>query len=98
MKHILLTILISMTLGLCGATAQEPAEPTKATELTVSMADNILYVIGAPMGSELVIKNMLGEKVYQNTTKNEKDTFYLNLKSGFYIVKVGNTLKKVIIK
>lgn len=89
---------MSLTLGLCGVSAQEQAEQTKASTVSVSMADNILYINGAPLGSEVVIMNMLGERVYQSSTKNEKETLDLNLRNGFYIVKVGNVLKRIIIK
>ncbi|MBO4806678.1 MAG: T9SS type A sorting domain-containing protein [Paludibacteraceae bacterium] len=98
MKHILATILMSMSLCLGNVMAQEQTDQTKSLTVSVSMADNILYVTGAPIGSEIVIMNMLGERVYQGSTKNEKESFDLNLRNGFYIVKVGNVLKRIIIK
>lgn len=89
---------MTLTLGLGIAVAQEPADQAKNAAVSVSVADKVLYINGATAGTEIVIMNMLGDRVFQSTTKSDKETLDLNLRNGFYIVKVGTALKKIIIK
>ena len=108
MKHLILFILFTMILSLGEAAAQSQTQKEtqtqaqkdaqKETEISVSVTSNRIYIFNAVQGSEFVIKNMLGEKVIKGTIKNEKDTYDLNLNSGFYIIQVGDVLKRVIIK
>lgn len=89
-------MLMSFALG---GVAQEQTDPARnAAMVTIGVAGNVLYVTDAPVGSEVVIMNMLGERVFCDTTKREKEAFDLNLRNGFYIVKVGTLLKRIIVK
>ncbi len=75
------------------------SENKSNAEISISVFNNRLYVFNAPENSYLEIRNMLGEKVYETAVNNtDKEEFYLNLKKGFYIVKLGNTLQRIIIK
>jgi hypothetical protein len=71
----------------------------KSTEISISVFNNKLYILNAPENSSLEIRNMLGEKVHGASIGNtDKEELYLNLKKGFYIVKIGNTLQRIVIK
>jgi hypothetical protein len=71
----------------------------KSAEISISVFNNKLYILHAPENSYLEIRNMLGEKVYESSISNtDKEELYLNLKKGFYIVKLGNTLQRIVIK
>ena len=75
------------------------SEGKKSTEISISVFNSKLYVFNAPENSRLEIRNMLGEKVYESSISNsDQEEFYLNLKKGFYIVKIGNTLQRIVIK
>jgi hypothetical protein len=96
MKHLILFILFSLTFSLGNAYAE--GQSKEPQEISVSVSDNRLYIIGAAQGSSITIKNMLGEKVFMGVIKNDKDIYDLNLKSGFYIVQIGDVLKRIIVK
>ena len=75
------------------------SDSKRNAEISISVFNNKLYVLNAPENSYLEIRNMLGEKVYESSIYNtDKEEFYLNLKKGFYIVKLGNTLQRIVIK
>ena len=106
-KIILFTSLFASAVGFStvAQTANNPVltilEPDskKNMEISISVFNNKLYVLNAPENSQLEIRNMLGEKVYESSIGNtDKEEFYLNLKKGFYIVKIGNTLQRIVIK
>ena len=108
MKKILLFTLLfasAFSLSVTAQTANNPVlanlelEGKKSVEISISVFNNKLYILNAPENSQLEIRNMLGEKVYESSISNtDKEEFYLNLKKGFYIVKLGNTLQRIVIK
>ena len=71
----------------------------KGGDIFVSASCNKLYVFHAPENSYVEVRNMLGEKVFVATISiPEKEEFFINLKKGIYIVKIGNFLQRIIIK
>jgi hypothetical protein len=94
-----LTFSVSAQLTGSPVQANLESDNKKDAEISISVFNNRLYVFNAPENSYLEIRNMLGEKVYESSVNNtEKEEFYLNLKKGFYIVKLGNTLQRIVIK
>jgi hypothetical protein len=94
-----LTFSVSAQLISSPVQANLESEGKKSAEISISVFNNKLYVLNAPENSYLEIRNMLGEKVYESSVNNtDKEEFYLNLKKGFYIVKLGNTLQRIVIK
>jgi len=108
MKKGLLLILFfvsALTFSVSAQLANDPvranleSESRNGAEISISVFNNRLYVFNAPENSYLEIRNMLGEKVYESSVSNtDKEEFYLNLRKGFYIVKLGNTLQRIVIK
>lgn len=107
MKKILLFIFLFATASFIAlpAKAQDANTPVqtnfeseKETEISISVFNNTLYVINAAENSYLEIRNMLGEKVFESYINSDKEEFYLNLKKGFYIIKIGDILQRIIIK
>ena len=108
MKKIVLFILLFASAVSFTAAAQTANNPVQANldpenkknaEISISVFNNKLYILNAPENSYLEIRNMLGEKVFESAISNtDKEEFYLNLKKGFYIVKLGNTLQRIVIK
>ena len=94
-----LTFSVSAQLANSPVQANLESDSKKNTEISISVFNNKLYILNAPENSYLEIRNMLGEKVYESPINNtDKEEFYLNLKKGFYIVKLGNTLQRIVIK
>ncbi len=108
MKKVLLLTFIfasALTFSVSAQSVNSPvqanleSENKKSTEISISVFNNNLYILNAPENSYLEIRNMLGEKVYESSISNtDKEEIYLNLKKGFYIVKLGNTLQRIVIK
>lgn len=83
-----------------GANAQASAsQNTQEEDIVVSVATNRIFIAGARQGVEFEVKNMLGVVVYQGKiTRDGNDSFEIDLKSGFYIVRIGDTLKRIVVK
>ena len=94
-------LTFSVSAQLTSSPVQTNLDPDsrKGAEISISVFGNKLYILNAPENSYLEIRNMLGEKVFESAISNtDKEEFYLNLKKGFYIVKLGNTLQRIVIK
>jgi hypothetical protein len=108
MKHILLILSFVgvANLGLMAQVANTPpvqnsseTDNRKVNDISISVYNSKLYVFRARENSCVEIRNMLGEKIFEARISNsEKEEFYLNLKKGFYIVKIGNLLQRILIK
>ena len=108
MKKVLLLISLFVSALTFSVFAQSTNNPIQANlesdskknaEISISVFNNKLYILNAPEHSHLEIRNMLGEKVYEASINNtEKEVFYLNLRKGFYIVKLENMLQRIVIK
>jgi len=103
-KVILFILLFAAAAGFVARAQSVGSSPIQTVfesenKTTVSAFGNILYVLNAPEASTVEVRSMLGEKVFEARINNsEKEEFYLNVKKGIYIVKIGNTLQRVVIK
>jgi len=94
-----LTVSVSAQLSNNPVQTNLESDNKNGAEISISVFNNRLYVLNAPENSSLEVRNMLGEKVFESSVSNtQKEEFYLNLKKGFYIVKLGNTLQRIVIK
>ncbi|MCQ2226148.1 MAG: T9SS type A sorting domain-containing protein [Paludibacteraceae bacterium] len=64
----------------------------------VSVADNIMYLTGVKEGTKVEVMNMLGVSVVTFETSSDNDVVSLNLRKGFYVVKIGNLVQRFVIK
>lgn len=100
MKHFILYLLFAFAMAI-GTNAQTSSNQNNSQkeDVVVSVVDNKLYIMGANQGVEFEIKNMLGVVVYQGMILQDGNSrFDIDLKSGFYIVKIGDSLKRIIVK
>jgi hypothetical protein len=74
------------------------SENVKSVQVSINVFNSKLYIDNAPENALLEIRNMLGEKVFETKINSEKEEIYLDLKKGFYIVKIENTLQRIVIK
>lgn len=100
-KNIFLLVLIGMFF------IGEPtvSRANKAVEIiekefstvSISIRDNTLYVANAN-GQQLFIYNVAGVRVVSVKVEGMEYRYDLNLPKGCYIVKVGNTVRKISLK
>ncbi|MDR0506443.1 MAG: T9SS type A sorting domain-containing protein [Dysgonamonadaceae bacterium] len=55
----------------------------------------ILYISGAPAGTDVTVSNMLGQAVFRVKTNSANEQFKLPLPEGTYVVKVGERALKI---
>ena len=69
-----------------------------AKKVSVAVYENTLYVSGITEKCVVEVKNMLGENVLVEEVKYPQQKIDLNLKRGFYIVRIEDVLQRIVIK
>lgn len=77
-------------------TAQKE-QPSSTIVLTVS-AENRVRVQNAEPGSQMEVYNIVGVKLTTIRIDSTDVTVQVNLPKGYYIFKIGNVVRKVVIK
>ncbi len=99
---ILLFSLTQMTVSLAQAQGRgEDSRDDQSVERTTSsinVADNCLYLSGVPAGTKVTVMNMLGVSVLTFETTSDSEKIPLNLRKGFYVVKIDNLVQRFVIK
>ncbi|WP_291529727.1 T9SS type A sorting domain-containing protein [Bacteroides sp. UBA939] len=72
-------------------------QPQSTIVLTVS-ADNLVRVQNAEPGSQMEVYNIVGVKLTTIRINSTDETVQVNLSKGYYIFKIGNVVRKVVIK
>ena len=72
-------------------------QETAQKELTVS-AENRVRVQNAEPGSQMEVYNIVGVKLTTIRIDSTDVTVQVNLPKGYYIFKIGNVVRKVVIK
>lgn len=67
-------------------------------ETVISVVDNRLKVENAPIGSKLEIYSVVGIKVLEIEIKYSVGEYPLNIAKGYYIVRLGETVRKIVIR
>ena len=98
----LLFFILSLTLSSTSFLKAEPAMNLTQIEpefngVSISITDNILHVLGAT-GQTLQIYNVAGICVQNFKVDGSDKRYELALPKGFYIVKVGKTVRKIALK
>lgn len=76
----------------------ESVEPSKELPISIAVYNNTLYIVNAKENEVVSIMNMLGENVMTCVINSQDERIQLNLKKGFYIVKVSEKIQRIIIK
>ena len=83
------------------------AQQTDTTALTqeknpdninISAYDNKIVVENAPIGSKLEIYSVVGIRVKEITIKQSSGEYPVNIAKGYYIVRIGDTVRKISIR
>lgn len=104
-------ILFSIILlaGLCAGNplsvkAQQAGVTTHAVKqakpdsIEISAYDNKIVVKNAPIGSKLEIYSVVGIRVKEIEMKQPDGEYTVNIAKGYYIIRIGETVRKVAIR
>jgi len=81
-----------------GNEVREEQQAGKANTISISFSGNYLYLSGVKEGTKVEVVNMLGVPVLSVETTNDDEKISLDLKKGFYVVRVENIVQRIIIK
>lgn len=66
--------------------------------ITLTINNEKVVVTNMPQNGTIEVFNILGSKVTSFTMRNGVNTVRVNLARGYYILKIENTTKKIVIK
>lgn len=72
-------------------------QPTKP-EIEIVFIDNKIRVNNATIGSTLEIYSVVGLKVFDVKIKYPSGDYPVNLPKGYYIVRIGETVRKIVVR
>lgn len=75
------------------ATKQKEADPIEITSY-----ENRIVVKNAPIGSKLEIYSVVGIRVKEINMKEPSGEYTVDIAKGYYIVRLGETVRKVAIR
>ena len=77
---------------------EEQQQAGKANTISISFSGNYLYLSGVKEGTKVEVMNMLGVPVLSVETSKDDEKISLDLKKGFYVVRVENIIQRIVIK
>lgn len=75
------------------ATKQKEVDP-----IEISAYDNKIVVENVPIGSKLEIYSVVGIKVKEIPMKQTSGEYTVDIAKGYYIIRIGDTVRKVAIR
>ncbi len=73
-------------------------QPDVENQLDISVTDNRLKVTNATVGNKLEIFSIVGIKVKEFEIKEASGEYLLNIAKGYYIVRIGEVTRKLVIR
>lgn len=73
-------------------------QPQTKTEIEITYIDNRIKVKNATVNSKLEIYSVVGLKVLEFQIKNPVGEYPVNLPKGYYIVRVDDTVRKIVVR
>lgn len=104
MKRYLLILSIAFGLSLPTYLAAQDNKGNVAVEVVETttpelyVSNNRLYIKNAPIGQQVEVFTILGNKVKEFKIDSKEVDFNLNLPKGIYIFKVKDTVRKIVLK
>ena len=80
-----------------GTTTSVPKEKAPDS-IDISAYDNKIVVENAPIGSKLEIYSVVGIRVKEIPMKQPSGEYAVDIAKGYYIVRIGETVRKVAIR
>ncbi|MDD4514639.1 hypothetical protein [Massilibacteroides sp.] len=75
-----------------------PQKQNPKPDVEISFVDNRLKVTNATIGSKLEVYSVVGVKVLEIEIKYPSGDYSVNLSKGYYIVRLGETVRKIVIR
>jgi len=66
--------------------------------IEISIVGNKIFIENAPIGKKIEIFSVVGLKVSEIEIKNSSGEYSLNASKGYYILKISDTFRKVVIR
>ena len=100
MKHIILTIFfVFATISFVFSQDGQKATVETSDQPFVSISDsNKLTVQNVKQGDVLQLFSIVGVKVFETKMDSSSKELILNVPKGYYIVKVSNMVRKIVVK
>ena len=67
-------------------------------EVLIVASGNVITVKNAPLHTMMTVYNIVGQKVATFKITSQETSFTLNVSKGYYIVKIGTIVRKVVIR
>ncbi len=77
---------------------EHPADERPQATLVLTVTDNRVRIQNAVPGTLMEVYNILGVKLLTVRIEAEDHTVTLDIPKGYYILKIGNVARKVVIK
>lgn len=101
MKRVLVFSFLGFLL-LAPAKAQRGEKPvvtvSQESGLSIYQKGISIQLQDAPVGEKLEILNIVGVRVFQKRIENANQEFLVDIPKGYYIVKIGDIVRKISIK
>ncbi|MDO5664590.1 MAG: T9SS type A sorting domain-containing protein [Bacteroidia bacterium] len=104
-KFYLTTLFILFSLfcfGLDGIYAQDQNRKIvmeeNILETKIRVSENRLVIENLPKDGVLEVFSIVGTKVYTQKVKAGTNEYQLNLPKGYYIIRIGDLVKKILLK
>ncbi len=93
-----LTIAFPLYAQKDGKSSRQTSIAQQAPAVEISATDSAIRVKNAPPGSVLEIYSVVGIKVKEIKMTQPSGEYYVNLERGYYIIRIGGTVRKVAIR
>lgn len=77
---------------------QEKSKEAENAAPSISYYGGQIFISDVPENSVVEVKNMLGENVLVFRMTSTEGRFSVDLKRGFYIIRVGDYLQRIVVK
>lgn len=79
-------------------TTTHVVKQAKPDSIEISAYDNKIVVKNAPVGSKLEIYSVVGIRVKEIKMKEPNGEYTVDIAKGYYIIRIGETVRKVAIR
>lgn len=103
-----LSIILLIVASMASHSVYAQAEKSNATvyavkqnnpeDVEITAFENRIKVSNAPIGSKLEIYSVVGIKVKEIEMKQPSGEYVVNIAKGYYIIRIGDTVRKVAIR
>ena len=99
MKRLIQYLISAVVVFTMAFTQSAYAAENDRQDVSVVYSSNKLTIEGAPENTTVEVSNMLGVKVFITKTTNQyKNEYTVSFSKGFYIVRVGSDVKRIVVR